>query len=199
MSKLSSQLEVAEVTINSALQVCFLLNPNNAFGVAFLPSPLFCAGDADSLLDQTTRAGGAHLGAEPWWLQRRVLLDADRPREVLQTLGARGRCQQGRAPAFSHIGHPASYPPLWNSQPSKRHPTGLGGGGGTGTRVLVSGFFPHIVFRTLSLCGFFFFFFFFGPHPQHTEVPRLGGPIRVAAAGLSPATATLDPSPICYL
>ena len=35
----------------------------------------------------------------------------------------------------------------------------------------------------LSL-AFFFFFLFLGPHLQHMEVPRLGGQIRAAAAGL---------------
>ena len=28
------------------------------------------------------------------------------------------------------------------------------------------------------------FFSFLGPHPWHMEIPRLGGPIRAAAAGL---------------
>ena len=31
---------------------------------------------------------------------------------------------------------------------------------------------------------FIFYFVFLGPHLRHMEVPRLGGPIRAAAAGL---------------
>ena len=39
-------------------------------------------------------------------------------------------------------------------------------------------------YKSSLLFGFFFFFFLFlGPHPQHMEVPRLGGPIRATAAG----------------
>ena len=42
----------------------------------------------------------------------------------------------------------------------------------------------HCATRELLLHLFLFLFCFLGPHPRHMEVPRSGGWIRVAAAGL---------------
>ena len=41
---------------------------------------------------------------------------------------------------------------------------------------------------------FFFFFVFLGPHPQHTEVPRLGVESELQLPAYPTATATWDPS-----
>ena len=46
----------------------------------------------------------------------------------------------------------------------------------------VSSYGPYGAFQV----NFFFFFFsLLGPHTQHMEIPRLGGPIRATADGLS--------------
>ena len=49
----------------------------------------------------------------------------------------------------------------------------------------------------------FFFFSFLGPHPWHTEVPRLGveSELQLLAHGTATAraTATPDPSHVCNL
>ena len=46
---------------------------------------------------------------------------------------------------------------------------------------------------------FCLFFFFLGPHPRHTEVPRLGVESELQLAAYTTATATCDPSHICDL
>ena len=42
-------------------------------------------------------------------------------------------------------------------------------------------------------------FFLLGPHPQHTEVPRLGVKSELQLPAYTTTTATWDPSHICHL
>ena len=65
--------------------------------------------------------------------------------------------------------------------------------------VLSSVFFVFW-FSVFCFFVFCFFFVFLGQHPWHMEVPKLGFPIRAAAAGLhARTTATQDPSHVCDL
>ena len=53
---------------------------------------------------------------------------------------------------------------------------------------------PFLSFRVCL-----FFFFFLGPHPQHTEVPRLGVESELELPAYTTATAMQDPSCVCDL
>ena len=61
------------------------------------------------------------------------------------------------------------------------------------------GFVPRLVMVFLCFSFFFFFFFalffffFLGLHPQHMEVPRLGGKSKLQRPAYTTATATPDP------
>ena len=44
-----------------------------------------------------------------------------------------------------------------------------------------------------------FFFFFLGPHPQHMQVPRLGGQIRATAASLQPRQCGIQAASVTYV
>ena len=50
-----------------------------------------------------------------------------------------------------------------------------------------------------SFLFLFFSFFFLGPHPQHTEVPRLGVESDLQLLAYATATATPDPNLVCDL
>ena len=52
------------------------------------------------------------------------------------------------------------------------------------TSWLLVGFISTVPQWELPTVLFFFFFCLLGPHPQHMEVPRLGGPMGATAAGL---------------
>ena len=50
-----------------------------------------------------------------------------------------------------------------------------------------------------SIFFFFFFFCFLGLHPQHKEIPRLGGELELQLLASVTGTAMQDPSDVCDL
>ena len=53
------------------------------------------------------------------------------------------------------------------------------------------------VLALLEICFFLFFFFFFRPHPQHMEVPRLGGESELQLPAYTTSTAMSNLNHIC--
>ena len=51
----------------------------------------------------------------------------------------------------------------------------------------------------LTFAKFFFFFVFLGPHPRHTEFPRLGVELELQLPAYTTATAMPNPCHVCNL